>query len=238
MQISESQGPVPIDQARLGQLARELWRSGQRVAPRRFVVGIAGIPGSGKSTLAADLFERLDRLEPGVARVVPMDGFHLPNTCLRRRGLIGRKGAAETFDAAAYVDLIRRARASGGSEVSLRFPIYDRVSHEPVLTEDVGQTIGPAVRVVLTEGNYLLLDQPPWSELAGLLDACWWLETPVGVAALWLIERHVRGGREPADARRHYERSCRVNTDLVLRRRRCADRCLRWPFVSGDALDG
>jgi pantothenate kinase len=72
--------------------------------PGRAVLGLTGPPGAGKSTLAAALVEALgDR-----AVLVPMDGFHLADTELARLGRSDRKGAPDTFDAAGYVQLLRR----------------------------------------------------------------------------------------------------------------------------------
>lgn len=119
---------------------------------RRSVLAVAGAPGSGKSTLAAALVARL----PG-AVLVPMDGFHLDNPVLEARGLIGRKGAPETFDADGFVALIARLQAGG----EVVFPVFDRRRDFAI----AGAGVVPAdCRLVVVEGNYLLLDRAPWNQ--------------------------------------------------------------------------
>ena len=215
-----------IDEAWIDDTSARLLRSAMKGRARRTLVGIAGIPGSGKSTLAGLLHRRLEGVEPGAAAVVPMDGFHFPNRVLVSRGLIERKGAPETFDAVGYIDLLERAAATAAV---IHFPVYDRNVHEPVLRHDAAQSLGPATRVLIAEGNYLLLDRHPWDALAAVLDECWSLETPLETARQWTISRHVRGGRAPADATAHYGRCDGPNAQLVLSCARDPDLCLRWP---------
>lgn len=217
---------VVLDEAGLSWLARRLLEASRRAAPRRYIAGIAGIPGAGKSTLARRLLDALNAAEPGAAALVPMDGFHLPNRELDARGLRDRKGSPPTFDAEAYATLLARAREPGSV---LAFPVYDRTMHEPVWRDDARQRIGPSVRIVLTEGNYLLLPSPPWSRLKDVLDECWLLETPMEVARASIIERHRRGGRSADDARAHYERNDLPNTTLILNEMREPDLRLCWP---------
>ncbi|MFY0690989.1 MAG: nucleoside triphosphate hydrolase [Paracoccaceae bacterium] len=125
----------------------------------RILVGIAGPPGSGKSTLAAGLAAQLGPL----AAVLPMDGFHLDNAQLRQMGLLHRKGAPETFDAAGFVALLGKVRRDG----AVSYPTFDRDADRTIPD---GGHIGKDTRIVLVEGNYLLLNTPPWSDLAGLFD--------------------------------------------------------------------
>ncbi len=130
---------------------------------RRFLVAIAGPPGAGKSTLADALdAELVSRGERSV--VLPMDGFHMDNGILEERGLLPRKGAPETFDVRAFADIVRAVR-KGEEEVLV--PVFDR-SRELAIAS--ARAIPVEVRIVLVEGNYLLLDEAPWSRLAGLFD--------------------------------------------------------------------
>ncbi|GAA4265641.1 nucleoside/nucleotide kinase family protein [Frondihabitans peucedani] len=168
-------------------------RALQRGRPgSRVLIGIAGEPGSGKSTLAAALAEAL-----GDAVVAPMDGFHLSNAELRRLGLADRKGAPETFDAFGYLALLGRLRAQKEGE-SVYAPEYVRD-----VEESIGSSIlvAPEVPVVISEGNYLLLEGEPWSRVAEALDEVWFVDTPQEQRLEWLAARHVAFGKTPDAAR-------------------------------------
>lgn len=199
------------------ELASELRSKSQG---HRWMVGIAGIPGSGKSTLATQLAERL----PGIAAVMPLDGFHLSNDRLSVLGLRDVKGSPPTFDFDAYFETLRSLR-SGDRPVQV--PLYDRAAHEPVS----GPIIGPSVRIIITEGNYLLLDQEPWAALGDVLDECWFIDTASDQARQWIVNRHVAGGRDPKNAEEHYERNDLPNARLVMNYRRNAAKTIEWPSV-------
>jgi pantothenate kinase len=125
----------------------------------RFLVAIAGPPASGKTTLAADLAHTLGQ----GARVVPMDGFHFDDAVLMARGHRARKGAPHTFDVAGLAHCLSRIRA--GDEVAI--PIFDRSLE---LARAAADVVGPEDRIIVVEGNYLLLNRAPWTDLQALFD--------------------------------------------------------------------
>ena len=156
----------------------------------RKLIAIAGAPGSGKSTLAEDL---ADQLGP-TAAVMPMDGFHLDNDTLHAMDLFHRKGAPETFDADGFVSLIKRLR----DKDTVPYPTFDRDADRTV--PDGGQ-INETTRIVLVEGNYLLLNQSPWDSLAGLFDMTVRLVVDHETLAARLITRWIDHGLSPENAR-------------------------------------
>lgn len=176
-------------------LADPLARARELVARAngRVVLGISGAPGSGKSTLARQLAGAIDD-----AVVVPMDGFHLADVELDRIGLRHRKGAPETFDGWGYAALLRRLREERGHSVLA--PAFERDLEQPLAG---AIAVEPHVRLVITEGNYLLLDRPEWRAARGNLDEVWHLRVDDALRRERLIARHVRFGKSP-DAAAHW----------------------------------
>src|SRR5689334_2959007 len=134
-------------------------------AGSRRVLGLTGPPGAGKSTLAAAL---VGALAPR-AVLVPMDGFHLANAELARLGRADRKGAPDTFDAGGYAALLRRLRNHAGGTVYA--PEYHRDIEEAVAC---AIPVAADVPLVVTEGNYLLVECGGWGKLRTLLDEVWY----------------------------------------------------------------
>lgn len=194
--------------------------------PGRFVLAIAGPPGAGKSTLAAALVAALERASPGIAALVPMDGFHLDNAVLEARGLMARKGAPETFDFDGYRAALGRIRA--GEEVAV--PVFERRLD---LARAGAAVVGPGHRIVVTEGNYLLLDRPPWSGLAGYFDRTLFVTVPEAELRARLVRRWLDHGLSPEAAVARAEANDLPNARLVLRLRGQADYV--WPDASTHA---
>jgi len=163
-------------------------------AGRPVLVGVVGEPGAGKSTLTASLVVAL-RDKDTTAVLVPMDGFHLANVALAALGRAERKGAIDTFDGAGYTALLTRLRDGGPDTVWA--PTYDRS-----IEESVAGAIGVpgGTDVVVTEGNYLLVDDGPWSAVRRLLDEVWVVQVAPEVRTARLVARHVEFGKPPERA--------------------------------------
>ena len=157
--------------------------------PDRFLVALAGPPASGKSTLAVSLAAEL----APVARVVPMDGFHYDDAVLEARGLQARKGSPPTFDAAGFVHLVRRLLV----EDEVAIPLFDR---DLELSRAGADVVGPDDRILIIEGNYLLLNENPWRDLLPLFGLTIFLDVPEEELVRRLTARWQHHGREDAAA--------------------------------------
>ncbi|GHD16414.1 nucleoside triphosphate hydrolase [Tianweitania populi] len=200
-----------------GAIASQIFRRAH--GRKRFIAAIAGPPGSGKSTLAAEL---VTLLPPGEAVVVPMDGFHYDDTVLEKRGLRSRKGAPETFDFGGFQALLRRIRAHDEPEIAI--PVFDRSIE---LSRAGADIINADTRFILVEGNYLLLDEEPWSALGTLFDFTMMLDVPVDVLEARLVERWHIHGKSDAEGLAWIASNDRPNIDRVLARKRPADLVVR-----------
>ncbi|WP_253202140.1 nucleoside/nucleotide kinase family protein [Subtercola sp. PAMC28395] len=182
------------------------------VPGRRVILGITGSPGAGKTTLAVTLAARVTELlasdaaspgdgassgadQRGTAVHLPMDGYHLANATLDRLGNHDRKGAIDTFDGWGFVALLNRLLVE--LDHTVYAPSFDRSVDEGIAGEIA---VTPDARLVIVEGNYLLVDQSPWSSVAGLLAESWFCATSDEERLRRLVDRHERHGRSPEAA--------------------------------------
>lgn len=180
----------------------------------RCVLGVTGPPGAGKSTLASRIVNVAESTM--AATVAPMDGFHRANRELGAMGLGDLKGVPDSFDAIAFVDHLHRLRSAAEG---VTWPTYDRTKQEVI---PGGKIITQGHRLVVVEGNYLLLDMPPWDRVRPLLDVVWYLDAPLSVISERLLERHMRGRTEDA-AREKVASTDLPNASLVAATRHLAD---------------
>lgn len=179
-----------------------------RADKTRVTVAITGAPGSGKSTLAAELARRL-RDQKCPCAIVPMDGFHLDNALLEQRGLLARKGAPESFDTAGFLSCISRITAG----LDVIHPVFDRP--RDISIAGAGH-VGPNVPVVIVEGNYLLLDEPPWRDLAPQWDLSVRLEVSEADLRARLIHRWLKLNFSRMAATRRAEQNDLPNARRVM----------------------
>lgn len=203
--------------ASVDQLARRV-RAAAGGLDRRYLVGLAGPPGAGKSTLAFALCTALNSPDDELAGVAPMDGFHRTSRELADAGELENKGRPSTFDIGRFVAKLRELRsAATGAEVG--WPVYDRGIHDPVPDGVVFRR----QRIVVVEGNYLLLDEPGWRDVRPYLDECWYLDAGAEAIERRLYERHLAGGKAPEIARARIARNDVPNAVLVAGTRARAD---------------
>jgi pantothenate kinase len=187
---------------------------------QRRLLGLAGPPGGGKSTLADALKAQFGER----VAIVPMDGFHLANSELLRLGRRARKGAPDTFDAAGFVALLRHLKAPLQGE-TVYAPEFRREIEEAVAG---AVAVAPDVPLVVTEGNYLLLDSPPWSDVRALLDEAWYIAGDEALRLERLVRRHMQFGRSEQAARDWVAHTDEPNARLIEATRGWADLEFQW----------
>jgi pantothenate kinase len=215
--------PLPFSSAALRHpdVAAAVAALRQRLAGgNRVLLGITGLPGSGKSTFAAGLQALF---AGGTAVVVPMDGFHLGNAIIDGTPLRQRKGAIDTFDVGGYFSLVERLARR--DEPVVYAPDFRRQIDEPVASSIA---VPAYVPLVITEGNYLLADDPQWRRVREQLDEVWFLDTPPALRLARLVERHVSFGMERRAAEEWASGSDEANARLIESTRESADRILPW----------
>jgi pantothenate kinase len=210
-----------VREASVGELAELMRGIRPRDAGGRILVGIAGAPGSGKSTLADALVTRL--VELGERAVyVPMDGYHLADAELRRQGLLDRKGAPQTFDSHGFARLLETLRAR--PEHPVFAPSFERELEQPIAG---AIPIFPEADIVVTEGNYLLLDEPGWRDARVQLDEVWHLDADPALRHERLVRRHILFGKTPDAAAAWVATVDEPNARLIESRASAADRVVR-----------
>lgn len=193
-------------------------RAAALVGNQRLVVGMGGAPGSGKSTMAEELCHSLNRLSPNLCAILPMDGFHYDDGLLNEMGRRAHKGAPDTFDVGGLLHCMRRLSAN--DEEAVAVPVFDRTLE---ISRGSARLIKRDVKVILVEGNYLLLREAPWQEVAPLCNV-----TVLVTAQRETLRRRLqarwRGFNLPEDeVRRKVEENDLPNADYVLRHSAGAD---------------
>jgi pantothenate kinase len=188
--------------------------AGLLARPERTVLGIAGGPGAGKSTIAQKLVAQLG----DAAAYVPMDGFHMKHAKLETLGTVADKGMPHTFEGAAFADFLERLKFATGP---ISGPGYSRKIEDTV---DDAFTVPATAKLLVVEGNYLLLATAPWWRVKPLLDRAVYLEIPRELVRARLMKRHAEEGLFTEERNRaHIERVDLVNYDTIQRSRPRAD---------------
>ena len=178
--------------------------------PGRRIVAIAGAPASGKSTCADRLVAALNADVPGLASVLPMDGYHFDDAVLNARGLRSRKGSPETFDVPALRFMLERLKGDAEDEVAV--PVFDR---DLEISRAAARIITRSTRTIVVEGNYLLLNHAPWTALQPFFDVTVRISVTRDVRRDRLIRRWDAYGLPAEEVRMKVEANDLPNGDLV-----------------------
>jgi len=162
-----------------------------QIPGKRFVIAIAGPPASGKSTMATELAELIGTR----SCVLGLDAFHFDDSILLKRGDRPRKGAHFTFDVRSYHNTLKMLRYE--PDLSVSVPVFDRLYE---LSRNCAELIEPHQDVLITEGNYLLLNTDPWLELSGSYDLTVRLDEDIEVLRSRLMQRWFDNGYKEDEA--------------------------------------
>jgi pantothenate kinase len=195
-------------------------RASSLMTENRAILGICGPPGAGKSTLTERLVNAVGAIHIG------MDGFHLAQVELSRLNRTERKGAPDTFDAAGYVNLLSRLKSNPANE-TVYAPLFRRDLEEPIAC---AVPVSPETRLIVTEGNYLLLPEIPWNKVRPLLTESWFLAPDEELRRQWLQKRHMSYGRTPEEAMERVFGSDERNAVLINATRSRADLIIPTPL--------
>ncbi|KAF3322067.1 hypothetical protein FCM35_KLT13208 [Carex littledalei] len=199
----------------------------------KYIVGLAGPPGAGKSTVAREVVRRINSLwseitlkkgsngtNNEVATVLPMDGFHLYRSQLDQmedpKEAHARRGAPWTFNPDLLLKCLRTLRKEGLVYV----PSFDHGVGDPVENDIY---VSSEHKVVIVEGNYLLLEEDTWKEISLLFDEKWFIDIDINIAMERVLKRHISTGKEPDVAAWRIRYNDRPNAELIMKSKNKAD---------------
>lgn len=203
----------------------------------KYIVGLAGPPGAGKTTIASEVVQRLNKLWPqkassmdsqvkpaDVAAVLPMDGFHLYRSQLdameNPEEAHARRGAPWTFNPQLLLTCLKTLRSQG----SVYAPSFDHGVGDPV-EDDIFVSLQH--KIVIVEGNYLLLDDGVWKEISSMFDEKWFVEIDIDKSMERVLKRHISTGKPPDVAKWRIEYNDRPNAELIMKSKKNADLVIR-----------
>jgi pantothenate kinase len=184
----------------------------------RQFIGIAGAPGSGKSTTVERLYDALTTQQPDAVAILPMDGFHYDDAVLHDMGRRPWKGAPDTFDVGGFVSVLKRLRDPNETRVAV--PVFDR---DLEISRGSARIIPDDVKLILVEGNYILLNRAPWNALEKSFDLTVMIDVPEDELRRRLRARWVHFGLSEDDIAHKLDGNDLPNGRAVIHESRAAD---------------
>lgn len=178
----------------------------------RMIVALVGPPGSGKSTLADHIVKAFEADGTGIAAILPMDGFHYDDHVLKTLGRHAYKGAPDTFDVGGLRSILQRIAANDEPEIAV--PVFDR---DLEISRGSARTISSSSQIIIVEGNWLLLNDDPWSSLRPLFDITVMIEVPETELRRRLSERWQHQGLSPQEVTRKVDSNDLPNARRMMR---------------------
>lgn len=154
-----------------------------------YLIGLSGSVAVGKSTTARVLQTLLSRW-PNHPKVdlITTDGFLLPNSVLRERNLMARKGFPESYDTARLLECLAQLK---GGEPSVQVPQYSHLVYD-ILADEYETIEQPDV--VIVEGiNALQPESDPATNdsvfVSDFFDFSIYVDADPQIIRDWYIER-------------------------------------------------
>ena len=190
----------------------------------RYILALTGSPAVGKSTLADRLVGSINANGLDQAIALPMDGYHFSNEKLLELELLELKGIPETFDAKAFVELVKSIKSE--TELTHWAPEFRRELEASIQNAIAVQ---PHHKIIIVEGNYLLLESAPWNQLADYFDKVWFLSLEDSIRKQRLLARHMSYGQTESEAREKMKSTDDKNALLIEASKSRADRVVVLP---------
>eukprot|EP01038_Epipyxis_sp_PR26KG_P016003 gene16003-21715_t len=195
--------------------------SENKISSFQLMVGIAGCPGVGKSTISKYLNGHIP-----CSIIVPMDGFHFSKAQLSSfpdsEIAFARRGAHFTFDGEKFVNCLNQLKQNKiGSFPSFDHSIGDPIENDIIVTADH--------KIIIIEGNYLLLDESPWNSIKNILDFIYFIDCPLEISNERVYNRHLSVGCDENEARKRVNENDGLNSILIQSNKQLASKILLSP---------
>nr|CAB3462545.1 unnamed protein product [Digitaria exilis] len=174
----------------------------------KYIVGLAGPPGAGKSTVASEVVRRVNML---------WSDKHSKHS----RALLPNEEIAAMLP----MDGFHLYRAQlDAMEGSVYAPSFDHGVGDPVENDIF---VKPQHKIVIVEGNYLLLEEDIWRDIKDLFDEKWFIDIDIDVSMQRVLKRHIATGKEPDVAAWRISYNDRPNAELIMESKKNADLVIR-----------